>query len=297
MENIRISPLRTDREGTYRMKKAERIESWKKNLSVHRKRFDRCIDFLQTNTKTVKQFHHRALFKLLSRDKAAKHRLYFLFIDSLEAAGGNNLTASAKASEKFLKTLEKFRRDKTISFKRFAKEIRAKTESTEGVFNILAKGKFKNFREKKAALFMRDIALCQSDKSLRIFNDLKSSDVHQPIPLDVVIADLCSKLLGLKKHQRIKAGRDFYDFNKWACDILGQKYYLFEDLWFWGYFTTRVDGKNSRKIVLNDDKLKTNHWFYPKRDDVFIEKLNEFCRLFKRRNPTHKREKILLLGA
>lgn len=266
------------------MKRAERIESWNKNLYIHRERFDRCIEFLRENKKTVEKFHHRALSKLLSADKAAKHRLYFLFIDCLGAAGARNLTGTAKASNKFLKTLEKFGLNETISFKKFASEIGAKPEDTEGVFKILAGGSFSHFGAKKAALFMRQIAQCQSCAELRIFSDLKSRDVYQLIPLDVIIADLCSQILGLDE-VRFKPGRDFKDFNKWARDTLKEKddYMLFEHLWFWGYFATKVkdDGKKPRTIEVNDAKLETNPWFYPISDYAPRKKLDKFCQLFQ----------------
>lgn len=238
------------------------LKKWNDNLELHRDKFDRCIEFLKANTDIVAQFHHQVTLKLLSNVPVAKHRLYFLFINCLNAAGGQELTLSAKASRKFLSIIDQFGEDSTISFQLFLKWIGADPLNSEGLFMALSSGNYKNFRSKKSALFMRQLRICQSNKELKIFYDLSTDDICQPIPLDVVIADLCTKLLQLDEDHRIKAGeKHFKNFNDWAVETLGKSdNFLLEDLWYWGYFASTGKGNKPRIIGYNDDKYKTNQW-------------------------------------
>lgn len=263
-------------------KKTSPIAMWNKNLKLHRKQFDHCVAFLKQNTDTVSQFHHQSMLKLFSNIPSAKHRLYFVFVDCLNAAGGSNLTASAEGTREFLKVLNKFGDEPTISFAKFLELISAQPQNSIGLFEVLTSGRFKNFGKKKAALFIRQIWICQKDESLKLFKDLSPDNIDKQIPLDIVIADLCSKLLHLRKENKIDPSKHFDDFNIWARSTLNNDYFLFEDLWYWGYFTTTVDGEKERKVGVNDDKYTTNVWFYPEiENDDFKKTLNKFCELFK----------------
>lgn len=265
----------------------EIIEEWRKRKG---EKFEKCVAFLKRNKERVEDFHYQATKKLVCNLPSAKERLYFLFLDCINAAGGNNLTATANGTEKFVKILNHFGNEVTISFKDFLGEtkevLELKSEISEDItkyfFEIISDGNIKNFKSKKAALFMHQIHTCQSYEELNIFSDLKPENIYKPIPLDVVIAFMCSELLKLDEEFRIDASKHFDIFNKWVRDNLEDDYYLLEDLWYWGYFFTKNNNEN-RNLEFNTAKYYTNAWFYPcSQEEIYLKKkFDEFAKFFE----------------
>lgn len=258
-----------------------KTDLWNKHYQRNKLKIDRLISFLKRRTKIVNKFYSESTIKSVSQHKLAKEKLYFLFLDCINAAGGNNLTNSAEATKLLLKHLDKLPNSRLIKFKDLTKIFNLKNSTTEELFIYLANGDFKNFRFKKAALFVRQIYYLQKSNEHKIFNDLEPKNIYKPIPLDTVISEIVSKVIGLQYKNRIK-GSDGEEFNNWAIKILGKKeYYLLEDLWFWGYFSLRKDNKGFRKINYNEAKLITNPWIYPTYLKKHIRDINLFCKLIK----------------
>lgn len=257
-------------------KQKEKIKCWNKQQTENRKLFNQIISFLKKNHEFTSEYLRKATKKTIPEKLKAKEKLYFIFIDCLRAAGGNNLTNNGESSENFIKILNKLGESRSINFKAFLSQFSDKPENTEQLFNSLTT--FRNIGNKKAALFMKELFYCQSINSNRIFKDLKPQDINKPIPLDVIIADLVNKMLKLKNE--INPSRDFLIFNDWAKGILLDDYYLLEDLWFWGYFGTKVEKGKGRIVDFNPAKYFTNPWFCPINDKHFIDKVNEFCKFF-----------------
>jgi hypothetical protein len=111
---------------------------------------------------------------------------------------------------------------------------------------------------------------------LRIFSDIEPKDIHTPIPLDVIIGEIFSIIIGLPYKNRIQSGHA-EEFNTWAVPKLDKNYYLIEDIWLWGYFGTTVgETKGYRTVEYNHGKFVTNEWMFPSGDKL-KQYTEEFC--------------------
>jgi len=256
-----------------------KINTWDEKYALRKKQFDKLIDFLKKETNYVKKLNKSNTISLFGHRKTAKEKLYFIFIDCLNASGGNNLTNSGKGSKTFLKVLNSLNNKKEIKFEEFCTALKCNVDSKE-LFQNISNNKFKNFGYKKAALFLKSIHFLQSTKDNKIFNDLSPNEIHRPIPLDIVISEIVSQIMRLKYTDRIKTN-DAKQFNQWAEKKFIKEYYLLEDLWFWGYYTQSMAKNKYRTIEFNEAKLVTNLWFYPESEPNIKPKLEEFARLIK----------------
>lgn len=77
------------------------------------------------------------------------------------------------------------------------------------------------------------------------------------------------------------AGNHFKEINEFARLELGKNYMLVEDLWFWGYFNTKVEAsKQEIHATVNKDKYYSADFIYP--NDGLWQKLEEFSSLVNR---------------
>ena len=75
--------------------------------------------------------------------------------------------------------------------------------------------------------------------------------------------------------------RHFKEVNEFARLELGKEYMLVEDLWFWGYFNTKVEeGKQEIHASVNEDKYYSADFIYP--TDGLWKKLGAFSSLINR---------------
>ncbi len=100
------------------------------------------------------------------------------------------------------------------------------------------------------------------------------------IPVDNVIVRILNEILCPDKNEKLDQYKDFININNLFKEKLGHEFMLIEDLWFWGYFSTKGKGI-SRTIVFNDDKFFTAKFLKPTPENR--KKIDEFIKLLKRK--------------
>jgi hypothetical protein len=261
----------------------EKTALWDNHFTKNKCKVEELFRFLKfkTHRQFNKNFHYKATKILLSPHHSAREKLYFLFVNCLNAAGGRNLKFSAEGFRSLVPALEKLPTSQTIPVTDFYSAIASTTQpkaitNSKTLFSCLCDGRFKNFRYKKAALFMKSLQCAQEHKELRIFSDIEPKDIHTPIPLDVIIGEIFSIIIGLPYKNRIQSGHA-EEFNTWAVPKLDKNYYLIEDIWLWGYFGTTVgETKGYRTVEYNHGKFVTTEWMFPSGDKL-KQYTEEFC--------------------
>ena len=216
-------------------------------------------------------------------DENAKVKLRKIFIDSLNASGGNNLSSSGIACQNFYNLIEKMPNAKIIDFQNFINIFNENCNSNiadiEDLYIFLANSPFfPNIRNKKAAIFIRNIFWLQETEK-KIFNNLVIEPKSLKIPVDIIIVTILNKVLKLTDQNILKADRDFNLINEFSYNIMGEDYMVIEDLWFWGFFNTKSiklneTDRRERIIEFNSEKYYSADFIYPNKE--LENKLNEF---------------------
>jgi hypothetical protein len=272
------------------MKKLEAKKSlWREHFRKHKEKFSALVSFLETNHARVDNYHLTSIHSEFVIRKSAKEKIYFAFLGCLNAAGGNNLTATGEACRKMRDVLQELPDSPEIKFATFTTRLDSPKQisSSKELFSYLSnadrhpndkKTAFKNMGYKKAALFMKSIYYAQRQNDIRFFSDLAPHEVHRPLPLDIVIGEIISMTLHLPYENRIGSG-DAKEFEEFAREILDKEYYILEDLWYWGYFGTWVRKENYRIVKYNPVKYMTDRTFFPMEDGALEEKIDQFSRI------------------
>jgi hypothetical protein len=201
----------------------------------------------------VGQLHTEASKKLCNPGMSCRQKLYFIFVDTINAAGGSNLTTTGESCEKFYNVLKRLPGDKKIDFRTFAEVLSPENPTIEGIFHTLRSNEYINIGFKKAALFLRTLFSLHNNGAKELFTNFKIKESALYIPLDTVISDLLNQLLHFQYQDKNKISphSDFYTVNRAAKKLFGDKFMLVEDLWFWGYFNSRVEKNKYRSIAFN----------------------------------------------
>lgn len=226
--------------------------------------------------------HHwvNHLNSILTNRKTWKETIFTLFVETINAAGGNNLRLNGKSCKQFYQIIESSPNNSTSIktsqfFSLFSEEVNSLNSFVDYLFQS---NKFKNFGQKKAALFLRDLDLLHRKSDKVLFSDYDSSKVNLIIPVDVVITKVLNDFFNMTGNLELKASRHFDLINNFAQKSLKKKYMLLEDLWFWGYYNQTTINK-VRQLKLNEDKFYSELYFYP--DKKIFEKLKQFNLLLK----------------
>lgn len=253
-----------------------------KATEINKVNIDLLIKFLKKNNYIVENFNTESTINIVSGCKNPYEMFYKIFLDSINASGGNNLTRIAKGCRTFLKIFEKPEKNNKLNFSNYyyknniEDNIKINIENKYiKFFEFISSGVIDSFRKKKAALFMRGLYCLQ--KEYNIFEDIDNPElIYMPIPVDVVISEIICKLLKMNDIMDLSQEQKFNIINQWANNYFKNDYYLVESIWFWGYFTTR-NGNDGRIIGFNDDKYITNNWFFP--DYKYIDKYKRFAEI------------------
>jgi len=253
------------------------IEHLLNRYRENQNKFDDVISFMIANKHYRDEFNTNYCKRLIYPDLTAKENLRTLFINSMNAAGGNNLRLTAKSCRKFQTIINNLPNDKSIDYIYFLSLVGDNINNTSGLFNTLVSNEYPNLKEKKAALFIRDIFIVQNNLNIKIFHNYNVTEDELYIPLDDVISFLLTSILNSDLIKRT----DFYVINEFSKDILGDNFMLVEDLWYWGYFNTTYKEFNKNKKVrifeYNDDKLYSDIYYFPTPE--IKNKLKEFEKL------------------
>ncbi len=254
-----------------------KLKELKSRYEKYEKKIRPVISFLRENHSLVKRFHVEGTKKLFQPCMSCKEKLHFIFVDSINAAGGNNLTASGESCEKFYKKLKHLPNEKLIDFKLFAESLNPENPSLEGIFRVLAGKEYKNIGFKKAALFIRALYVLHTDGKKELFKkfDVKQQELY--IPLDIVIAEIMNWLLRFNSEdkKRIIPWYDFNAFNQFAKAYFKDEFMILEDLWYWGYFNSITKNKK-RTLGFNKAKFYCSSFNYPDENlignhEIFVE--------------------------
>ncbi len=243
------------------------------------------LEFIEKYKLIKDKIHFIENAKSLINNESAKEIIRILFIDCLNAAGGNNLTLNGKSSKYFYSKLEKLSDNRQIELTEFFNCFDNSISNYTDLFDYLHKSSdLKNFGKKKSALFIYKLDWLQqnleSDK--KIFKKYQIDKTELIIPLDVVIVLILNKLLNLEKENVLNQYKDFDLINSFFKSKLGERFILIEDLWFWGFFTTKGSGTD-RKIEFNDDKFYTAEFLKP--TDQNKRYIIEFLRIIEDKKP------------
>ena len=225
----------------------------------------------------------------MSTQLTAKENIRILYIDAINAAGGNNLTRTGKSCKVFFDTIKKLPDTKTVALKDFFKIFSDDINDFDRLFLYFCKGKetgLVNFGKKKAALFLRNLDLVQErpDETEKLFSNYKMDRLHLRIPVDIVITTVLNSIL-FSNRSPLDPGRDFDKINEFAYMVLGQDFMLIEDLWFWGYFNLKIiKGQEKPNVEFNEDKYFSANFIYPHTE--LESRLREFTKLIT--HVTHK---------
>jgi len=120
----------------------------------------------------------------------------------------------------------------------------------------------KGWGEKTSALFVKNIYNYHHNfqrdkerKELKIWDDVPELDKNDKLylPVDSVIKVIFNTLSPKINRNNKPKDWTFDDINRAFQSFSNKDIILFDDLWFWGFITQRVEGKY-RKLEWNDDK-------------------------------------------
>jgi hypothetical protein len=218
---------------------------FERNLSVDAEhRWNALVQFLDANRafpSAYRQFH---LERTCFGRESARDRLHAIFVAALTSNSAGGLRLSGRLARVFQRKLEPLGAAMIVTGDDFLGCLGARGPA--GVFRWMTG--LKGISHKKAALFMRDLALTQHQPALQIFDDgwINPSDLY--IPLDVVIATVINRLFPPATFRREgDLGKHFLDLDRFARGRLGDDHMLLEDLWYWGFFCLRLPVSRKQK--------------------------------------------------
>lgn len=236
------------------------------------KKLGKLYKFLEKNQRYNKAFQRRFYKDSLSACETKKEKALSLMYDTLNTQARPNI-------DRISGFFQGIYGHKFSSFQSFTKAIDA-APSYQGVFKALKNERQPGWGQKTSALFCKHVYRVHSDAMLedyRFWNDapidLDNEGLY--LPVDVVIETIFEKL-GTEQKDRT--------FDK-INEILHTMYepeqtIIWDDLWFWGFFTQKGAGKK-RELKWNEDKYWASK-FSDKRPGQITEikkKANAFLKL------------------
>jgi hypothetical protein len=202
-----------------------------------------------------------------------------MYIDSISAAGGNNLTRNGESCKKFYKQLAHLPESPKIKMEAFYKCFDEEVSSFNDLFFHLGDS-YLNFGNKKSALFLNKINWVQLniEEEERIFINYEVDNMELMVPVDNVITFVLNKVLFKYSGIKLDQYRDFILINDFFKEKLGDNFMIIEDLWFWGFFST-IGNIKDRKLEFNEDKFYTAKYLKPTKQHE--NTIKDFIRIVK----------------
>ena len=129
-----------------------------KKIENTRARFLEMITFVRANHDIVNGIKHSWLARMMQGD-SAKMKIRTLYIDTINAAGGNNLERTGKSCKSLLSVVDVLDDQRRITLEAFYKLFGQDIKNHRMLFEEISEDKerFGNFGPKKTALFLRHI--------------------------------------------------------------------------------------------------------------------------------------------
>ena len=242
-------------------------------------KFTQVLEFIEKHKSIKDKINVIENAKALITNDSAKEKIRVLFIDCINAAGGNNLSRNGKASKFFYSKINKLSDEKHINLNDFFACFDNNISNYTELYDYLCNSKrLINFADKKAALFIYKLNWLQEnlENEQKIFKNYKINKYQLIIPIDAVILIILNQILRINNKTGLDQKKDFKLINSFFKNKIGNKFILIEDLWFWGYFITKGNGKN-RKIEFNEDKFYTAEFLKPTEENK--KYINNFLNL------------------
>ncbi|MBF4257923.1 hypothetical protein EAY27_20120 [Vibrio anguillarum] len=235
-------------------------------------KINQIVEFMEENKELREQYNTNCIKSFIATSNNAKEVIYSIFINSLKAGKESNLSSNGDGAKFFFDKLDSLPDSECLDYRDFIKHFGC--SNPKELFSLLEQ-RVTGMGAKKAALFMRDLDFCQR-KARPIFTSYneKVASKSLVIPVDAVIRTIYDRL-GLVSYKE----KDYFNsINAHAKQEFSDQFMIIEDLWFWGYFSTK-GSENNREIIFNEAKFYTDSYIYPNRQ--LENKINEFICLLK----------------
>jgi len=207
--------------------------------------------FLKHNSTYNKELQIKFALRSIGKCDNAFDKLIALLYDTANTQSQPKMSLLAI----FFKNIYK-EKDNINSFYSFLKYINNGKVDRNMPFKSLYEGlkSQKGWGEKTSALFVKNIynyhynfQLNKERKELKIWDDVPeiNEDDKLYLPVDSVIKVIFNTLSPINW--------TFNDINKSFQSFSNEDIILFDDLWFWGFITQKIEDKH-RKLEWNDDK-------------------------------------------
>lgn len=254
----------------------------KGNYQVNKNRLFSILKFIKTNQYVKKNIELHFNSKLFLPGINATNRLHYLYIDCVNASRASNLSITGASCKIFWDLISRLENtNDKLDYSEFLETLSAHNQlGDKSLFNQIKM--LKNFGNKKAALFINKLFWLQHnvDVEYRIFSNFNLSKGDLEIPIDNVIIKIINEVMFSNNGIQLDQNKDFLMINRFFKEELGNDFLLIEDLWFWGYFCTKGNGKD-RQIEFNKDKFYSADFIEPKLEYVTL--FHEFVNLVKRK--------------
>lgn len=239
--------------------------------------------FLKENSHYNKELQIRFALGSIGTNENTFNKLIALLYDTANTQSQPKMDLLAI----FFKDIYK-NKDDINSFDSFVKYINNGKFNQKTPYESLYKGlkSQKGWGEKTSALFVKNIYNYhynfQQDKErkeLKIWSDVPKLNENDKLylPVDSVIKVIFNALSPKMNRNNKFKDWTFNNINKTFQGFSNKDVILFDDLWFWGFITQRVENKY-RKLEWNDDK----YWMIKEscKDEHIIQTIKDKAEIF-----------------
>lgn len=212
------------------------------------------FDFLSKNRKYNKAYQQRYYHSILSSCNTSQERLISLLYNIAKTQNQPNINYQSEFFKKIFQNIDSL--NSFASFITFLKKD--EKASFIGLFNAIENQR--SWGNKTSALFVKSIYHLHCEDyglNLKIWDDVPESISENDrllLPVDEVIMQIFKKLDD-------KNTWNFKTINKLLGEFYkGSSIEIWDDLWFWGYFTQKVVKDSTyRKFEWNQEKYWANY--------------------------------------
>ena len=239
--------------------------------------------FLQENKHYNKTLQTRFALNSTGNNKNSFNKLIVLLYDTVNTQSQPKMDLLAP----FFKNIYE-NKDKINSFDSFVQYLNNGKFNQKIPYKSLYEGlkSQKGWGEKTAALFVKNIYNYhynfQEDKKrkeLEIWSDVPKLNEYDTLylPVDSVIKVIFNTLFPKLNRNNKPKDWTFNDINKTFQNFSNKEIILFDDLWFWGFITQKVEDKK-RELKWNPDK----YWMIKEscKDEDTIQKIKDKAEQF-----------------
>lgn len=256
------------------MKKENEKEDGREEKKKDKKKLHRIFNFLnkEDNRKYNKQLQEKYLYRLLSCEKSTEDKVISLCYHATKT----QLQPDINKLAELYNTLYK-KRNELRTMEGFIKTFDENANiSYESLFNVIRrKGCFGQSANKTSAIFVKiiyqlhNLNYCKG--KFKLWNDVPKKIINDKIylPVDTVIETIFKRIFPNRK-------LGFKSIN----DILSEHYKpeeieVWDDLWFWGFITQKVENVENKERVFKFNKEKYwNLWEANKEEIKAIKNLS-----------------------